>query len=80
MGIQLHQDTMHCPQELICARVERIVNFRTASRVKDLQVDVQGQDVILSGIAPTYYVKQLATHAALDEIGQYTLTNDIDVA
>ncbi|MCA9023741.1 MAG: hypothetical protein KDA86_00880 [Planctomycetaceae bacterium] len=56
------------------------MNLRTASRVRDLQVHVQGQDVILRGVAPTYYVKQLATHAALDEIDQFTLTNDIDVA
>ncbi len=79
MGLHLRHDTIECPSEPLCGRVERIVNLRTAARVKDLQVDVQGQDVILRGIAPTYYVKQLATHAALDEIEQFTLTNDIDV-
>ncbi len=80
MGLQLRHDTIECSPPTVSVRVERIVNLRTASRVKDLQVDVQGQDVILRGIAPTYYVKQLATHAAMDEIEQYTLTNDIDVA
>jgi len=85
MGYHLRHDTVECPPEPLspeplCGRVERIVNLRTASRVKDLRVDVQGQDVILSGVAPTYYVKQLATHAALDEIEACTLTNDIDVA
>lgn len=80
MGLQLRHDTMECPPAPLSDRVQRIVNLRTAARVKDLQVDVQGRDVILRGIAPTYYVKQLATHAALDEIEQFTLTNDIDVA
>ncbi|MCA9078543.1 MAG: hypothetical protein KDA93_26185 [Planctomycetaceae bacterium] len=80
MGLQLRHNTIECPLTPLCDRVQRIVNLRTAARVKDLQVNVQGQDVILRGIAPTYYVKQLATHAALDEIEHYTLTNDIDVA
>lgn len=80
MGLRLKQDTIDCQMDPLCGRVERIVNLRTASRVRDLQVHVQGQDVILRGVAPTYYVKQLATHAALDEIDQFTLTNDIDVA
>ena len=80
MGLQLQQGTFECPTLSLSDRVQRVVNLRTAARVIDLQVDVQGQDVILRGIAPTYYVKQLATHAALDEIEHYTLTNDIDVA
>lgn len=63
----------------VAERVERIVGLRTAARIRNLHVDVQGTDVILTGVAPTYYVKQLATHAALDEIERRTLTNDIEV-
>lgn len=77
MGLSL--DTSATRTDSLSQRVERIVRLRTASRVHNLQVDVQGTDVILRGVAPTYYVKQLATHAALDEIDQRTLTNDIDV-
>lgn len=77
MGLRLQTATT--PIDTLCDRVERIVRLRTASRVQDLHVVVQGSDVILTGVAPTYYVKQLATHAALDEIEQRTLTNDIDV-
>ncbi|MGD9854924.1 MAG: hypothetical protein AB7U20_08225 [Planctomycetaceae bacterium] len=79
MSLDLRHDTIDCPPEPLSERVERIVQLRTASRIKDLCVNVQGRDVILTGVAPTYYVKQLATHAALDEIERRTLTNDIDV-
>jgi hypothetical protein len=77
MGLRL--ETASSDIDTISQRVERIVRLRTASRIHNLRVDVQGSDVILTGMAPTYYVKQLATHAALDEIEQRTLTNDIDV-
>jgi hypothetical protein len=79
MKLDVQHDTLTSPAELLSERIQRIVHLRTASRVKDLHVDVQGRDVILTGVAPTYYVKQLATHAALDEIDRRTLTNDIDV-
>ena len=79
MGLSLNAATTPSAADTLIERVERIVRLRTASRVHNLQVDVQGTDVILTGVAPTYYVKQLATHAALDEIEQRTLTNDIDV-
>ncbi len=79
MRLDVRHDPVECPPEPLCERVQRIVHLRTASRVDNLRVDLQGRDVILTGVAPTYYVKQLATHAALDEIGPCTLTNDIDV-
>ena len=79
MKLDVQHDTRATTAEPLSERVYRIVQLRTASRVKDLHVDVQGRDVILTGVAPTYYVKQLATHAALDEIDSRPLTNDIDV-
>ena len=79
MSLSLNAETTSQAADALIERVERIVRLRTASRVHDLQVDLQGTDVILTGTAPTYYVKQLATHAALDEIADRTLTNDIDV-
>lgn len=60
-------------------RVERIVRCRTGGRIRDLRVEVHGLDVILSGIACTYYAKQLATHAALGELDSRTLSNEIEV-
>jgi hypothetical protein len=67
------------PVDDLVARVERIVRCRTGGRIRDLRVEVQGGDVIISGIACTYYAKQLATHAALGELDQRTLSNAIEV-
>jgi hypothetical protein len=77
--MRLRAENASAEVDAVSQRIERIVRLRTASRIHNLRVDVQGSDVILTGMAPTYYVKQLATHAALDEIEQRTLTNDIDV-
>jgi len=60
-------------------RVERTVRCRTGGRIRDLRVQLFGEDVVLSGVTSTYYAKQLATHAALDELGGGQLTNSIEV-
>jgi hypothetical protein len=70
---------LEAPTDDLVARVERIVRCRTGGRIRDLRVEVQGADVIISGIACTYYAKQLATHAALDECDARTLSNEIEV-
>ena len=65
--------------ETLVARIERIVRCRTGGRIRDLRVDLFDDQVIISGLASTYYAKQLATHAALDEIPGRVLTNAIEV-
>ncbi len=65
--------------ETLVARIERIVRCRTGGRIRDLRVDVSDEFVVISGIATTYYAKQLVTHAALDEIPGRALTNAIEV-
>ncbi len=69
------------PQSIddLITRVERIVRCRTGGRVHDLRVDADDSSVVLSGVCSTYYAKQLATHAALGELGDQTLTNEIEV-
>lgn len=60
--------------------IARLVLSRTGGRIHDLLVEVSDRDVIISGRTSSYYVKQLATHAALDLADQFaTLTNDIVV-
>jgi hypothetical protein len=63
----------------LITRVERIVRCRTGGRVHHLRVDADDGSVILSGVCSTYYAKQLATHAALGELSDQTLTNEIEV-
>jgi hypothetical protein len=79
VDIAVEQSRVPVPIEELVARVERIVRCRTGGRIRDLRVELQGTDVVISGVAPTYYAKQLATHAALDEIAGHTLTNAIEV-
>jgi hypothetical protein len=75
----LSRTGLETPIDDLIARVERIVRCRTGGRIRDLRVEVQGADVIISGVSCTYYAKQLATHAALSELDDRTLSNEIEV-
>lgn len=65
--------------ELDVEAIERLVRSRTGGMIRGLRVEIGKDGVILSGRAPTYYAKQLATHAALDAAHDLSLTNDIQV-
>jgi hypothetical protein len=66
--------------ETLSEQIARMVQSRTGGRIDGLTVEVVGTDVTISGRTTTYYLKQLATHAALDLAGQFaTLTNGITV-
>ncbi len=60
-------------------KIEHTISIRTGSQVQALKVDILGEIVVLSGRTDSFYHKQLATHAALSEIDQYALTNNIRV-
>jgi hypothetical protein len=64
---------------LLIERLEHLVRSRTGGRVSELRVEVQGTEVILTGRAATFHVKQLATQAALEQLSGETLTNAIEV-
>lgn len=59
--------------------LERLVQGRAGSRIRDLRVEVRADEVVLTGRAYSYYAKQLATHAALCAVAPRALTNAIDV-
>lgn len=68
------------PAESLREQITRLVQSRTGGRIHALSVDVIGGEVVISGRTTTYYLKQLATHAALDLAGQFTsLSNHIAV-
>ena len=73
------QATRLAVDNALVSRIERIVRCRTGGRIRDLRVDVSEENVVISGVATTYYAKQLVTHAALDEIPGRMLTNAIEV-
>ena len=60
-------------------KIEQTIALRTGNQVLSLKVDILGEIVVLSGRTDSFYHKQLATHAALSEIDQYALTNNIRV-
>jgi hypothetical protein len=66
--------------EEIIDRLLRVIQERTGRMVRGLRVEVQedGQ-VILWGLSPSYYYKQLASHAAMDELAGQGVANEIQV-
>jgi hypothetical protein len=64
---------------LLIERLEHLVHVRTAGRVSELRVQLQDQEVILTGRAATFHIKQLATQAVLEQLSGETLTNAIEV-
>jgi hypothetical protein len=67
--------------ESLAEQIARLVQSKTGGRIDGLNVAVAGTEVTISGRTTTYYLKQLATHAALDLAGRFaTLTNDIVVS
>ena len=65
--------------QLLARRIEEVVTSRTGVAIRNLQVQVTGERVVLSGRTTSYYHKQLATHAVINAIDERTLLNDIEV-
>lgn len=66
-------------QCLISESIERSVRMRTGGTIRDLRVEVDDGAILITGRAPTYYTKQLATHAVFETVEDVCLTNDIEV-
>ena len=66
--------------ERLAASIERAVQRETRGGVRNLSVEVNRQGVFLKGRCPTYYLKQLAQHAAMGIPGGDRLTNQIEVS
>jgi osmotically-inducible protein OsmY len=63
----------------LAEEIEGVVQRRTGFQIRDLQVEVYPDCIVISGRAPTYYAKQLAQHAAMDVAGHDLLHNRIEV-
>ena len=61
-------------------RIHQRILRRLNDRVRDLEVQVAGDRIILRGRCATYYSKQLAQHAALGAIEDESLENAIEVS
>lgn len=61
------------------SEVRQAVNERTAGRVRGLNVIVEGSRLVISGMATTYYCKQMATQAVQQFRGRLVVQNNISV-
>jgi hypothetical protein len=61
-------------------RIRERIYLRLGWRICDLDVQVDGQQVVLYGRCATYYSKQLAQHVALGLVEDERLINEIVVA
>lgn len=63
--------------ERLAARIARVVERRTSGRIRNLKVEVRQDGVVLEGYCATYYLKQLAQHAAMELTGGKPIVNEI---
>jgi osmotically-inducible protein OsmY len=60
-------------------RVERAIHATGLPPLRAVEVCVGGQQVVLKGHVPSYYMKQLAQAAAMDVAGVRELRNELQV-
>lgn len=66
-------------QEELVARMARVIHERTGRMVRGLRIEVQPNQIVLWGASPSYYYKQLASHAAMEELDGQHVVNEIEV-
>ncbi len=67
------------PQTELCRAVREQIRARLRERVRDLDVEMNGNGIIISGRCANFHTKQLAQHAALDVMNDEPLENRIQV-
>ena len=65
--------------EFQASELKKLVEARTHKRIRDLDVAVKNGDLVLSGRAGSYHLKQLAQHGILDVLPHVHLVNAIEV-
>jgi hypothetical protein len=59
--------------------LEAHIQYKLGGQVRDFQVVIADQGLVLRGRARTYYAKQLAQHAVLEVTPVPILANEIEV-
>jgi len=59
--------------------LESRIQARTSRRVRDLDIDLAPDRIVLRGFTTTYHVKQLAQQGVRDILPEISLDNDIVV-
>ena len=60
-------------------QLETHLQSRLSGQVRDLQIVLHDDGLILRGVAHTYYAKQLAQHAAMKASTMRVVANEIEV-
>lgn len=60
-------------------QVEAHLQAQLSGRVRNLNLLLQGDGLVLRGSAHTYYAKQLAQHAVMGEVNLPIVANEIEV-
>lgn len=66
-------------ERVLAAAISQRIEARLPGRVRNLQVRITGEGVVIEGFCATYYTKQLAQHAALGVLEDEHLENAIVV-
>jgi hypothetical protein len=67
------------PASLPKEQLESLLQRRLGNRVRDLNLLVRPEGVVLRGRSATYHAKQLAQHAVMELCPLPLLANDIEV-
>jgi hypothetical protein len=76
MNTQHETDTTSCES---LARLEQHVRCLLVGRVRDFQLVVVDDGLVLRGVAHTYHVKQMAQQAVMERSGLPIRANEIEV-
>jgi hypothetical protein len=64
----------------LAGSIERTILSRTHGRVRNLRIEVKDHTIVLDGVAPTHYIKQLALDGALVADATRRIVNKIRVS
>ncbi len=70
---------VYLDREELVDRICRVIHERTGRMVRGLRIEVQPDQIVLWGVSPSYYYKQLASHAAMEELDGQHVANEIQV-
>ena len=62
------------------AELKTVVQARTGRRVRNLDIDLQPELVVLHGVAASFHVKQLAQQGVREILPGFRVENAIEVA
>lgn len=67
------------PSNELCRVIRERIRNLLHDRVRDLNVETDGDGIVISGRCANFHTKQLAQHAALDVMNNEPLLNRIEV-